>query len=326
MTERGMRVFTSERMTEIMAWLEARLAKTAAGGTVAFEVLDPDLGGSAYAGTPVTVGGVVYLYRGYKAWTDLAELLFCRMLTPTRGEGGRICLRFMKLDQEVSFHRDEGEDKTEKYGAASAFAMIRKDEEPAFLWAHWHALRRVEIAERKRVLNLGINTADEFELIRTVAGEAFAAMELVGIDHSASAIAVARERFPEPNVSFYVQDINTIDALGLGRFDLIVSIGTLQSPGIDFKPLFMSLVQKHLAPGGAVILGFPNARWTDGEMLYGAKAPNYPFSEQSLLFKDVHFCKKYLQQKKFRVTLTGKPYLFLSATAIGAGQAGRQAE
>ena len=306
-------------MIQIMAWLETRLGEMKARETVAFEVLDPDLGGSAYAGTSVTLENTVYLHRGYKAWTDLAEVLFCRMQTPQKTAEGLVCLRFVKLDTEASFHRTETPDKTEKYGAASAFAAIRKDEEPAFLWAHRHALHRVQVTARKRILNLGINTGDEFELIRTVAGDLFSSMELVGIDHSASAIAEARRRFPEPSVSLHVHDINDLATLDLGRFDLIVSIGTLQSPGIDFKPFFMSLVQNSLAPGGAVILGFPNARWADGEMLYGAKAPNYPFSEQSLLYKDVYFCKKYLQQKKFRVTLTGKPYLFLSATAFGGG-------
>ena len=306
-------------MAEVMEWMEEQLRVVSAGGTVAFEVLDPDRGAGAYAGTPVTADGGTYLHRGYKAWTDLAELFYCRMLTPDRCEGGRVRLRFMKLDTAASFHRAETGDNTEKYGTASAFASIRKDEEPAFLWAHRHALARVKITERRRVLNLGINTGDEFELIRRLAGETFAAMELVGVDHSASAIAEARRRFPEPGVSFHVHDINDLETLALGRFDLIVSIGTLQSPGVDFKPLFMSLIQNHLAPGGAVVLGFPNCRWTDGEMIYGAKAPNYAFSEQSLLYKDVYFCKKYLQQKKFRVTLSGKPYLFLSATGIRNG-------
>lgn len=317
MSEPGVRVFSGESMLDIMTWCETGLKSMKAGESIAFEVLDPDLGGSAYAGTPVMVDGVSYLHRGYKAWTDLAEVLQCRMQTPKRTTGGRVCLRFVKLDTAASFHRGGGEDKTEKYGTASPFAAIRKNEEPAFLWAYRHALERVGIRERKRVLNLGVNTGDEFDLIRSVARECFGAMELVGVDHSVSAIGVAESRFPEPNVSFSVADVNRLDALDLGRFDLIVSIGTLQSPGIEFKPLFTQLIREYLAPGGAVILGFPNSRWADGEMLYGAKAPNYAFSEQSLLYKDVYFCKKYLQQKKFRVTLTGKPYLFLSATAIG---------
>ncbi|MCK4974827.1 MAG: methyltransferase, partial [Sulfurimonas sp.] len=66
----------------------------------------------------------------------------------------------------------------------------------------------------------------------------------------------------------------------------------------------------------AMILGFPNCRWIDGEMVYGAKAPNYSFNEMSLVLKDIHFCKKYLQQKKYRVTITGKDYLFLTARKI----------
>ena len=79
----------------------------------------------------------------------------------------------------------------------------------------------------------------------------------------------------------------------------------------------MSLVQKYLTPNGAFILGFPNSRWIDNELIYGAKAPNYPYSEMSLLFNDVIFAKKYLQQKKFRVTITGREYIFLTATKIG---------
>jgi hypothetical protein len=78
----------------------------------------------------------------------------------------------------------------------------------------------------------------------------------------------------------------------------------------------MKLVQEYLTQNGALILGFPNSRWMGGEMIYGAKAPNYPYSEMTLLYKDVYYCKKYLQQKKFRVTLTGKDYVFLTATSI----------
>jgi hypothetical protein len=79
----------------------------------------------------------------------------------------------------------------------------------------------------------------------------------------------------------------------------------------------MDLVQNYLEKDSAIILGFPNSRWIAGEMVYGAKAPNYAMSEMSLLFNDVMFCKKYLQQKKYRVTITGKHYLFLTATKIG---------
>ncbi|MEA3373516.1 MAG: methyltransferase domain-containing protein [Campylobacterota bacterium] len=304
-------------MVEIIRWLRENLEGVAAGETIGFEVLDPDCAKGVYAGEIVSVEGEKFCYRGYKAWTDLAELLFCRMLTPEKRGDATVRLRFEKLDLTDSFHRSGDVEKAEKYGVDSPFFAINKSEEPAFLAAHIQALESVKIGSRKRVLNLGVNTGDEFELIKTVAGEQFEEISLVGIDHSSSAIAYAKERFPQTNVEFYAHDINKLDDLALGRFDLIVSIGTLQSPGIEFKPLFMSLVQNYLEPNGSVILGFPNCRWMGGEMIYGAKAPNYAHSEQSLLYKDVHFCKKYLQQKKFRVTLTGKPYLFLTATPIG---------
>jgi hypothetical protein len=73
----------------------------------------------------------------------------------------------------------------------------------------------------------------------------------------------------------------------------------------------MSLVQDHLTEQGAVILGFPNCRYTDGEVVYGAKVKNYTEPELSLLIKDIYFIKKYLQQHRFRVTLFGKHDLFL---------------
>jgi len=118
------------------------------------------------------------------------------------------------------------------------------------------------------------------------------------------------------NIEFYTHDINNLNSLNLGKFDLIISIGTLQSSNLEFNPLFMSIVQNQLKKDGAMILGFPNCRWLDGEMIYGARVKNYPFSEMGLLYKDVIFCKKYLQQKKFRVTITGKDYIFLTATSI----------
>jgi hypothetical protein len=78
----------------------------------------------------------------------------------------------------------------------------------------------------------------------------------------------------------------------------------------------MNIYQNYLLKGGAMILGFPNCRWIDGEMIYGAKAPNYKFNEMGLVLKDIYFCKKYLQQKGYRVVITGKDYLFLSARKI----------
>jgi SAM-dependent methyltransferase len=304
--------FTSESMNTILAWGHETLKES---DHLTFEVLNPDVGRGYYAGETIAIDEIDYLYRSYKAWSDLGELLFCRMLTPKAVSEHTVKITYEKLDLSDSFHHCEAAE--EKYGTQSRFASIHKNEEPAFLSPYLRALRSVRVGERLRILNLGINTGDEFDLIRQILPpDMYDKIELVGIDHSESAIATTRERFNEGNASFFVHDINDLSSLSLGRFDLIITIGTLQSSGIEFKPFFMKLVQEYLTSDGAMILGFPNCRWMGGEMVYGAKAPNYPYSEMSILVKDIYYCKKYLQQKKFRVTLTGKDYLFLTGTKL----------
>jgi SAM-dependent methyltransferase len=307
-----LKTFTTEPMSDIFSWAREAIKE---GDTLTFEVLNPDIGRGNYAGETVTINETNYLYRSYKVWSDLAELLFCRLLTPKPIAEHTIAITYEKLDLSDSFHRSE--EKEEKYGTASRFSAIHKNEEPAFLSPYLRALRSVKVGEKKRILNLGINTGDEFDLIRQILpSEEYSNLSLVGIDFSQSAINVARERFSEGNALFYVHDINDLASLDLGRFDLIITIGTLQSSTLEFKSLFASLVQEYLSKEGAMILGFPNCRWMGGEMIYGAKAPNYPYSEMSILIKDIYYCKKYLQQKKFRVTVTGKDYLFLTGTKI----------
>ena len=306
-------VFTHQTMQEIFPILHNRL-KTESSLT--FNVLDPDLG-SGYAGHKILIEDKTYIHRGYKAWTDLAELLLCQMLTPKEGEYPFVTLRFEKLETQNSFHLDTTSPKEEKYGVDSQFSAIHKMEEPAFIYYYTQALNNAKLSERTRVLNLGINTGDEFSVIKnSLDTNKYQNMDFVGIDHSKSAIAYANKVFTEDNVTLYEHDINDLENLNLGKFDLLISIGTLQSPSINFKPFFMSLVQNYLEKDAAVILGFPNSRWVGGEMIYGAKAPNYVMSEMSLLYNDVIFCKKYLQQHKYRVTLTGKQYIFLTATKI----------
>lgn len=309
-----MKRFTNESLYEVILYLEEELENRR---SLCFEVLDPDISEGTYAGTCITLNGTIYRYRGYKAWVDLAQLLFCKMKTPTVVQEGIIKLSFVALEKDHSFHTKEVSDITEKYGVTSSFSLIHKSEEPAFIYAYTKALKAVKIQQKNSVLNLGINTGEEFESIkRVLSPEIFKGIQFTGIDHSLTCINEAKRNFPQKNMNFYAQDINELDALKLDRFDLIISIGTLQSPSIDFKLFFRELVKNYLRKEGALILGFPNCRWIDGEMVYGAKAPNYSYSEMSLVIKDIYYCKKYLQQHKFRVTITGKDYLFLTATSI----------
>ncbi len=306
--------FTDQTMQEILPVLQKELATQ---NTIAFSVLNPELG-EGYAGSKIDINEKTYICRGFKTWMDLSELLMCKILMPKEGEYPLITLRFKKLETDSSFHLNNNNKKEEKYGVDSQFFEIHKMEEPAFLYYYQQALTNVKLENRTRILNLGVNRGDEFEVIRNrLDNQTYQSMEFVGIDHSKTAIEYAEGLFKEENVTFYAEDINNLDTLDLGKFNLLISIGTLQSPSINFKPFFMNLVQNYLEKDSAIILGFPNSRWIGGEMVYGAKAPNYVMSEMSLLFNDVIFCKKYLQQKKYRVTITGKHYIFLTATKIG---------
>ena len=308
-----MKKFIDETMYEIVSYFEEELRIK---NEILIEVLNPNLEKNYYAGEKVIIDSKEFIYRSFKAWSDLSELFFCKILIIELRENTMV-LKFQKLDRKDSFHKDENDDKNEKYGEQSTFFRINKNEEPAFLYAYMNALKNVKIEEKKSVLNLGINKADEFELIKNIVDEdIFSTINFTGIDYSFSAIEYAKKRFPQDNFSFYKHDINKLNELNLKKADLIISIGTLQSSGLNLKLLFMDLVQNHLEDKGSIILGFPNCRWLNGEMIYGAKAANYSYSEQSVLYKDVYFCKKYLQQKKYRVTLTGKNYLFLTATSI----------
>jgi trans-aconitate methyltransferase len=297
---------------EILAHIERALAAGAA--TIELDALDPDLGRGRYAGEPIEVAGATYVHRSLRTWADLAERLGLRMLTPRPLAPPLVRLVFERLDP-ASRLRPAADEPTEKYGTASEFARISKLEDPGFVIDLGEALARCDLAPGARVLDLGVNTGDELALLMS-RSPALRDATFVGIDHSASAIAAARARFADsPNVQLHEADLAALGALGLGRFDLVLSIGTLQSPGIDDRELLRQIVQHHLAPGGAVILGVPNCRYIDGEVEYGTRMRNFRQPELGLLVKDVAFYRKYLQQHHREVFVTGKHYVLVTAVA-----------
>ena len=301
-------------MLEIYEYFKQKLKSNI---KIQIEVLNPDYGLDLYCAEEVYIDNRKYIYRSYKSYNDLAELFNCKMQTPKIASKYTVILSFVKLEDKDNFHLKYYDNTNEKYGVNSSFFRISKNEEPSFLHYYKQALENVNIQKKKSVLNLGINKGDEFDLIKKLLPyENMLDTRFVGIDFSHSAITHAKSKFNTSNFNFFTYDINRLDDLNLGKFDLIISIGTLQSSSLNFKEIFMKLVQDYLEPKGSMILGFPNCRWENYEMIYGAFVPNYNFSEQSLLYKDVYFCKKYLQQKKYRVTITGKNYVFLTATSI----------
>ena len=302
--------FTDEPLHEIVEHLRARLEPPT---LLTFTVLNPDLHPGLFSGERVILNGVTYRHRPYKTWLDLAERLGCRFLTPLM-DGAHVTLRFQPLNLQAPWREEEG---TEKYGPDSPFGRVSKLEEPAFLLDYEEALARAALPPGGTVLDLGVNTGDEFAPFeRLHPPDLYRSLRFVGVDHSESAIIRARERFPDPQFSFHKADINDLGGLELPRFDLVISIGTLQSPGVRDRDLLRNLVQNHLTEQGALILGFPNSRYVDGEVVYGARMKNFRQAELSLLVKDVAFYKKYLQQHKFKVFITGKYDLLITAVRV----------
>ena len=127
--------------------------------------------------------------------------------------------RLKKLNTQDSFHTG-GTSKEEKYGADSIFSHIHKNEEAVFLTPYLKALENVDVNKRLRILNLGINSGDEFDIIKKYASN-FKNLELVGIDYSESAINQAKKKLKDDNITFLVHDINDLEMFQLEKFDLI---------------------------------------------------------------------------------------------------------
>ncbi|MFC6661055.1 methyltransferase domain-containing protein [Deinococcus multiflagellatus] len=163
------------------------------------------------------------------------------------------------------------------------------------------------------MLALGVNAGRELDALAL----AFPGRELdvVGIDLQADALAAAQARWPQAH--FLALDVNALPA-SLGRFDLVLALSLLQSPGVVQDVLLARLRREHLTLGGGLILGFPNARYRDGTLSYGARMRNYARPDLSLLAADLTNARRGLQKHGYKVFVTGKYEVLL--TAIPAGR------
>jgi SAM-dependent methyltransferase len=260
---------------------------------VVLDVGDPDSGAGRPAGTRLADGRI---HRPYAVWTDLAGRLGLRLHTPDRRPDGRVRLRFSRIEP-VS--RDAGVDLRERYGADSWFASIDKREDPVFVLDLRDALLRATLPEAPRVLFLGVNRGDEVALVEQLLARPIHA---TGVDHSASAIAIARQRFPDGD--FHVADLADLPTLALPAPDLVVAIDVLHSPSIDDQAVLHAVIAL-LAPNGAVCIGVPNCTYVGGERLPGARIRNLREPELSLMVKKVAHTRRFLHRHGFRVFVTG---------------------
>lgn len=228
-----MKRFSNENMVEIIEYISNYLKDKESRYIFEFEVLNPDISLDAYSGEKFKIENKQYIYRSYNSWNSLAQILFCKLLTPQVISNEFIKLSFVKLDRTDSFHESSSE-QSEKYGINSIFDNINKNEEASFIYYYMNALKNVDISSKTKVLNLGINSGAEFEVIKQLSND-YKKTHFTGIDFCQSAINKAKINFDESNFSFLTEDINNINNLDLGKFDLIISIGTLQSTTLNFK-------------------------------------------------------------------------------------------
>ena len=215
-----MNKFINTNMMDIFSILSEEIKDIEIGEVIKFQIEDKDV--------------------DYKVWVDLSHILYCKMLTP-QIEDDMLTMKFKKLNTTSSFH-NESDNVEEKYGVSSTFATIDKNNQPAFLVHFLKALENVKVDKRIRILNLGVNSGEEFEVLKKYSKN-FENLELVGIDYCSSAIQEAKKNFDDKNVSFHVGDINDLEPLNLGTFDLIISIGTLQSTNLDFNKVSLFFIK-----------------------------------------------------------------------------------
>lgn len=290
----------------VSAALRAQLAARAPGQAVWFTAPDPDRAG-LYEGEPTPAGR----HRSLAGWVMLAEELGAVLLTPRPAGPGRVLLGLRRLDRHASWQTGgAASGDPEKYGAASAFARIRKFEEPPFLHAFTRAIDFVDPAPGARILALGCNRGDELDALRRLRPDH--RLDCVGVDHAASAIEQARRL--HPGMRFIAADLNRLDApplAAVGRFDLILALNVLHSPSVDGKAILQRLVAAHLTPAGAVIVGLPNVRYVDHTLSHGARVKGFSHPELSVLVRDAAYYRRYLARHRFRVMITGRHTLLV---------------
>ena len=309
------RLFTDEPLLAVRAYLEEAVRGAAAGAEVTLRALDPDHGAGLYSGAFIERSGVRYRRRGYRAWADLADVLDLRLLTPRGFDADTVVLRFQVLDQSADLHDYRSDvDPSEKYGVDGPFYTLQKLEEPAFLNDYLSALAEVPLRRGDHIVDLGAHRGDAFLPFAQQFPEWEPELRFTGLDYCASAVADAQARFAGDNYRFQCTDLSQPQALDGLRCNLLIAIGTLQSTTLDGKDLFNRLLKNCLEDRAGVILGWPNGRYLDGEVKYGARVKNFRKPELSLLIRDLAFYRKILQKKGFRVTVRGRYYIFLTAS------------
>ncbi len=308
MTEPSPLVVADRSLADVLVWVRAALA---GGGPVELVVADPDDGVGLWPGQRRRDGAP---QRTWRAWLDLAAALGCSLGTPVPSGQGRVRFALRPLGPEAPWHGASDGDARTRYTATDGFAAVDKLEDPGFLLPLLEALERVRPPDGGRVLVLGCHRGDEVAALSLLT-PAPRGLDVVGVDHAAGPLALARARFPAAR--FLEGDVNDLPA-DLGRFDLIVAIAVLQGRGVDDRALLRRLVQAHAGPTGALLVGVPASRFRAHEVVWGPRTRNFREVDLSLVVQDLATYRRYLHQHRYRTHVGGRYDLLLTAWRTAA--------
>lgn len=120
-------------------------------------------------------------------------------------------------------------------------------------YEHYHRYAFAQqLARGKRVLDAACGEGYGSALI------ASSARTVLGLDVSEQAIAHARARYAQPNLSFRQADVTALEHLPSGSFDLILSFETLEH--LQAQESMLEGFRRLLAPEGLLLVSTPDKR------------------------------------------------------------------
>lgn len=253
-------------------------------------------------------------YRSLRAWLELAEVLNAR-LTLLELAQGTLTLLLTPVSGQAGWHqRALPSGHPEKYGAESDYHRVEKLEEPLLARDLERALWLARPQGLSRALAVGCNKGEELELLRRCLARSEVVTpcaELIGVDHSESALEVARCRYPDPLLTFERADLRDLCPERYGRLELLMALNVLHSPSLDGHTLFKRWVKGLLSPKASVIVGLPNCRYQGSALRYGAVTPHSGGQDLAQLITEAQFYLRYLRQQGFNTFVVGQYQLLI---------------
>lgn len=123
----------------------------------------------------------------------------------------------------------------------------------------------------KSALVIGCGLGDDAEALAKLG------FQVTAFDISPTAIAWAKERFPDSPVNYVVADLLALDSDWQGKFDLVFECRNIQALPLSIRAQVMAAIASLVAPGGRLLV-ITRVRDFDDE----PDGPPWPLSEKEL--------------------------------------------